>query len=97
MATSRLCKVSFGAHFVAMIHLKLIGFIAIEFQQSENTFVLSEALRYHKHYSTNLIAVGDIIIFKPLDKLVETRDVKVSTKGWHDGSQTPQYGGSGTG
>ena len=55
------------------------------------------ALRYHKQYSTSLIAVGNIIICKSLDKLVKTMDVKVSTKRWRVGSQTQRYGGSGTG
>ena len=82
------CIVSFGAHFVATIHLKLIGFNAIEFLQSKNTCALTEALRHHKHLSTSLIAVGAIIIDKSLDKLVKTRGVKVSMKGWRDGSQT---------
>ena len=61
------------------------------------TFVLTEALRYHKHISTSLIAVGDIIIGKSFDKLVKARDVKVSRKRWRDRSQTQWYGGSGTG
>ena len=72
--------VSFGAHCVATIHLKFIGFNAVEFLQSENTFVLKEALRYHKHLSTRLIAVGAIIIDKSLVKPVKTRGVNVSTK-----------------
>ena len=59
--------------------------------------MLTKALRYHKHLSTSLIAVGDIIIGKSLDELAKTRDVKVSTKRWRDGSQTQRYGGSGTG
>ena len=80
-----------------MIHLKFFGFNAIQFPQSENTFVLTEALRYHKYLSTSLIAGGDIFISKSLDKLIKTRDVKVSTKQWRDGSQTQWYGGSGTG
>ena len=66
---------------MATIHLELIGFNAIEFLQSKNTFALTEALRHHKHLSTSLIAVGTIIIDKSLDKLVKTRDVKVSMKG----------------
>ena len=37
------------ARFMATIHLKFIGFNAIEFLQSENMFVLTEALRYNKH------------------------------------------------
>ena len=82
------CIVSFGAHFVATIHLKLIGFNAIESLQSKNTCALTEALRHHKHLSTSLIAVGAIIIDKSFDKLVKTRGVKVSMKGWRDGSQT---------
>ena len=73
---------------MATIHLKLIGFNAIEFLQSKNTFALTEALRHHKHLSRSLIAVGAIIIDKSLDKLVKTRDVKLSMKGWRDGSQT---------
>ena len=42
--------------------------------------MLTKALRYHKHLSTSLIVVGDIIIGKSLDELAKTRDVKVSTK-----------------
>ena len=80
-----------------MIHLKFIGFNAIKFLQSENIFVLTKALRYHKQLSTSLIVVGDIIISKSFDKLVKARDVKVSTERWCDGSQTQRYGGSGTG
>ena len=72
-----------------MIHLKFIGFNAIKFLQSENIFVLTEALQYHKQLSTSLIVVGDIIIGKSFDKLVKATDVKVSTKRWCDGSQTP--------
>ena len=53
MATQGLCTVSFGAHFIATIHLKFIGFNTIEFLQSENIFVLTEALRYHKHLSAS--------------------------------------------
>ena len=64
---------------MAAIHLKFIGFNTIKFLQSENIFVLTEALRYHKQLSTSLIAVGDIIIGKSFDKLVKARDVKVST------------------
>ena len=79
------------------IHLKFIGFNAIKFLQSEDIFVLTEALRYHKQLSTSLIVVGDIIIGKSFDKLVKAREVKVSTKRWSDGSQTQQYGRSGTG
>ena len=97
MATERLYTVSLEAHFVATIHLKFIGFNAIKFLQSENIFVLTEVLRYHKQLSTSLIAAGDIIIGKQFDKLVKARDVKVSTKQWRDGSQTQRYGGSGTG
>ena len=82
---------------MATIHLKFIGFNTIKFLQSENIFVLTEALRYPKLLSTSLIAVGDIIIGKSFDKLVKARDVKVSTKRWHDRSQTQQYGGSGMG
>ena len=82
-------------HFVATIHLKFIGFNTIKFLQSENIFVLTEALRYHKQLSTSLIAVGDIIIGKSFDKLVKAMDVKVSTKRWRDRSQTQRYGGSG--
>ena len=93
----RLCAVSLEAHFVATIYLKFIGFNTIKFLQSENIFVLTEALRYHKQLSTSLIAVGDIIVGKSFDKLVKARDVKVSTKGWRDRSQTQRYGGSGTG
>ena len=89
--------VSLEAHFVAMIHLKFIGFNAIKFLQSENIFVLTEALQYHKQLSISLIAVGDIIVRKSFDKFVKVRDVKVSTKRWRDGSQTQRYGGSGTG
>ena len=59
---------------------KFIGFNVIKFLQSENIFVLTEALRYHKQLSTSLIAVGDIIIGKSFDKLVKARDVKVSMK-----------------
>ena len=69
----------------------------IKFLQSENIFVLTEALRYHKQLSTSLIAVGDIIIGKSFDKLVKARDVKVSTKRWRGRSQTQRYGGCGTG
>ena len=97
MATLRLCAVSHKAHFVATIHLKFIGFNEIKFLRSENIFVLTEALRYHKQRSTSLIGAGDIIIGKSFDKLVKVRDVKVSTKRWRDGSQTQRYGGSGTG
>ena len=61
---------------MATIHLKFIGFNAVKFLQSENIFVLTEALRYHKQLSTSLIAVGDIIIGKSCDKLVKARDVK---------------------
>ena len=93
----RLCAVSLEAHFVATIHLKFIGFNTIKLLQSENIFVLTEALRYHKQLSVSLIAVGDIIIGKSFDKLVKVRDVKVSTKQWRDRSQTQRYGGSGTG
>ena len=82
---------------MATIHLKFIGFNTIKFLQSENIFVLTEALRYHKQLSTSLIAVGDIIIGKSFDKLVKAMDVKVSTKRWRDRSQTQRYGGSGTG
>ena len=82
---------------MAPIQLKFIGFNAIENLQSEKTFVLTKAVRYHKHLSTSLIAVGDIIIGKSLDKLEKTRDVNVSTKLWRDGSQTQRYGGSDTG
>ena len=82
---------------MATIHFKFIGFNTIKFLQSENIFVLTEALRYHKQLSTSLIAVGDIIIGKSFDKLVKARDVKVSTKRWRDRSQTQRYGGSGTG
>ena len=52
-----------------------------------NTFALTEVLRYHKHLSTSLIVMDDIIIGKTSDKLVKARDVKVSTKRWRDGSQ----------
>ena len=65
---------------MATIHLKFIGFNTIKFLQSENIFVLTEALRYHKQLSTSLIAVGDIVIGKSFDKLVKAMDVKVSTK-----------------
>ena len=62
------------------IDLKFIGFNAIKFLQSENIFVLTEALRYHKQLSTSLIVVGDIIIGKSFDKLVKATGVQVSTK-----------------
>ena len=62
------------------IHLKFIGFNAIKFLQSENIFVLTEALRYHKQLSISLIAVGGIIIGKSFYKLAKAMDVKVSTK-----------------
>ena len=65
-------------------HDSFIGFNAIKFLQSENIFVLTEALRYHKQLSTSLIVVGDIIIGKSFDKLVKARGVKVSTKWWCD-------------
>ena len=65
---------------MATIHLKFIGFNAIKFLQSENIFVLTEALRSHKQLSTSLIAVGGIIIGKSFDKLAKARDVEVSTK-----------------
>ena len=91
------CAVSLEAHFVTTSHFKFIGFNTIKFLQSENIFVLTEVLRYHKQLSTSLIAVGDIIIGKSFDKLVKARDVKVSTKRWRDRSQTQRYGGSGTG
>ena len=78
------------------IHLNFISFNAVEFLQSENTFVMTVALRYGKHLSTSVTAVGDMIIGKSLDKFVKVRDVKVSTKRWC-GSQTQQYSGSGTG
>ena len=80
MATQRLSTVSLEAHFMATIHLKFIGFNVIKFLQSENIFVLTEALRYHKQLSTSSIVVGDIIIGKSFDKLVKARGVKVSTK-----------------
>ena len=86
-----------NVHFVATIHLKFIGFNAINFLKSENIFVLTETLRYHKQLSTSIIAVGDVIIGKSFDKLVTARGVKVSTKRWRGGSQTQRYGGSGTG
>ena len=84
-------------HFVATIHLKFIGFNTIKFLQSENIFVLAEALRYYKQLSTSLIVMGDIIIGKSFDKLVKATGVKISTKRWRDGSQTQRYGGTGTG
>ena len=65
---------------MATIHLKFISLNAITFLQSENIFVLTEALRYDKQFSTSLIAVGDIIIGKTFDKLVKPREVRVSTK-----------------
>ena len=68
------CNDSLTHFFVATIHRKFIGFDAIKFLQSENIFVLTEALRYHKQLSTSLIAVGDIIIGKSFDKLVKARD-----------------------
>ena len=80
-----------------MSHLNFIGFNTMKFLQSENIFVLAEALRYHKQLSPSLIAVGDIIIGKSFDKLVKARDVRVATKRWRDRSQTQRYGGSGTG
>ena len=89
--------ISLEAHFVAMIHLEFIGFNAIKFLQSENIFVLTEALRYHKQLSKSLVVVGDIIIGKSFDKPVKAGDIKVSTKRWRDRSQTQRYGGSGTG
>ena len=79
------------------VYFAVSGFNAIKFLQSENISVLTEALRYRKQLSTSLIAVGDIIISKSFDKLVKERDVKVFTKRWRDGSQTQQYGESGTG
>ena len=69
----------------------------MKFLQSENIFVLTEALRYHKQLSTSLIAVGGIIMGKSFYELAKARYVKVSTKRWRDGSQTQRYGGSGTG
>ena len=42
-----------------MISLIFTGFNAIELLQSENIFMLTNALRYHKHLS--IIAAGDII------------------------------------
>ena len=84
------------AHFVATIHLAFIGFNVINFLKSENIFVLTETLWYHKQLSTSLIVVGDIIIGKSLDKLVMARGVKVPTKRWRGGSQTQRYGGSDT-
>ena len=65
---------------MATIHLKFIGYNAIKLLQSENIFVLTEALRYHKQLSMSLIVVGDIVIGKSFDKLVKATDVKVSTK-----------------
>ena len=62
MATQRLSFIE--AHFVITINLKVFGFDAIELLISEKTFVSVDALRYHKHLSTSLIAVGDIIIYR---------------------------------
>ena len=66
------------AHIVLTINLTFVGFNAIELLQSENTFVWNKALRYHKHFSMSLIAVGDVIIWKSIDTLEGIRDVKVS-------------------
>ena len=67
-----------GAHFVVTIDLKIIGFNAIELLSSENIFLLTKVLRYHKHLtSTSLVAVGDITIWKLLDILVKTKNVKI--------------------
>ena len=49
------------------INLKFIGFNAIDLLQSENTFVLTKALRYHKSLSTSLIAVSDITIWASIN------------------------------
>ena len=87
-----------GVHFVVTINCKLlVSMQSLKLLQSENTFVSTKAIPYNKHLSMSLITVHDIIIWIILDKLVKTRDVKVSTKRWHDGSQTQRYGGSGTG
>ena len=69
-----------GAHFVVTITLKIVGFKAIELAQSENKFVLTKALRYHKHLRTSLMAVGDNIIGKPSDKHAQVMNGNASTK-----------------
>ena len=56
--------------------LSLLVLNAIKFLQTENIFVLTEALQYHKQLSTSLIAVGDIIIGNSFDKLVKAKEVK---------------------
>ena len=71
-----------GANFLILINLMFVGFNAIKLLQSGNTLVLTKALWYYTHLSTNLIEVSDIIIWKSLDKLVNTWDIKVTMKPW---------------
>ena len=52
----------------------------IKLLQSENKFMLTNALRNNKQLNTSLIVMGDIIIGKSFDKLVKMGDIKVSTK-----------------
>ena len=77
-----------GAHVLVTIDLKFIDFKVISILQSENASVSIKALWYHKHLSISSIVVGYSSIWKSFDKIMKTRDVKVSTKGWRDRPQT---------
>ena len=78
---------------MATVNLKLIGFNDIVLLQTQTICVLTKASLYHKHLSTSLFAVGDLIIWKSLHKLAKKINIKVATKQWRDGSQTQWHGG----